>query len=178
MTVRGWATLMLLAVGLAACGGRGAERPPEIAHETPEDEILRVGTVWQSMQQSRGIRPPPNAIDRFQRTVTSTLRLKRGEATAEEHISVSEKLTMRSGEHYDCTAESAFHVRIRYARHHGDAAIEVARPPALLSRRCRPAGFPEPELEAGSGAARFVLRSDQLVAYEPVGDDRSYLPIE
>ena len=169
---------VLASLVLAGCGGRANERPPEVAHETPEDEVLRVGTTWQAMQQSRGIRPPPNVIERFERTVTSTLRLHSGSATAEEHVSVAEKLTIRSGERFDCTAESAFNVRVRYARHNGAAAVEVSRPPVVLSRRCSPGDFPEPSLEAGSAAARFVLRSDQLVAYEPMGDERVYLPIE
>lgn len=140
--------------------------------------MLRVGKTWRALESVRGVRPAPAPIAQFETTIDSTLSFTRGARQAEERLTLTETMTLRDGTRYQCTASGGARVQVRFGRRAGEPAVEVQRPPLTLPRRCTPAGFPEPEIDVPSAAARFTLRGDQLVPYEPTGETRIYNPIE
>ena len=164
----------MLATGCAKPPPAG---PPKPKHETAEEEILRVGLRWQSLQEERGFLPAPNPIETFERTISSHLTFVRGSESAEERVAVKERLTLRNGDRLECEASGGVRTSLRYGRHKGQAALQLTRPPAVLTRNCNGTA-PEVAIEMPGGASRLELRSDQLVTYEPLGDQRIYLPAD
>lgn len=108
----------------------------------------------------------------------STIAFERGKPGAREEIVVAERFELRSGARYLCQSRGSTPNEVRFGRYHGEAAVELRRSALVLERRCDPPDFREPELEIPAGGARFVLRSDQLVAFAPPLEKRVYLPIE
>ncbi len=169
--------LAIAASMIAACRAPQGPSPEQPKEETPEEEVLRVALLWGSQQEERGFLPAPNPIETFERTIGSQLKLARGVASAEERILVKEKLMLRDGTRLICEASGGAHATLRYGRHKGQAALELSRPPIVLTRNCNGAP-PEVAIEMPGGPARLELRSDQLVTYEPLGDARIYLPAD
>ena len=166
---------LLFAVG---CGGEQQTQPDVVQKETPEDEILRIGRVWQSVSEAKGLRSAPDPVSVFEVRTQSTVAFTKGQPQAEEKIVVAERFEMRSGKKYVCQSEGSMRNRAEFGRFHGEAAVELRRPGLMLERRCDPPDFRELDLEIPAGGARFVLRSDQLVAFAPPLEKRVYLPIE
>jgi len=163
---------------LTACGG-GPEPAAPIARETPEDQILRLGSIWESREEENGFRNPPSHIALFQTHVTSTITFQHGERMATEALRYDESVKTTDGVSFHCQAEASTPVSVKFAGNHADAAaVEVRRPTLRLARKCTPSGFPEPILELPQSDARFGLRGDQLVSFAPPSDKRVYLPIQ
>jgi hypothetical protein len=169
--------LAIAATVLSACGAPPNTGPSKPKEETPEEEVLRVARHWQSEQQERGFLPAPSAVETFERSIGSRLKLTRGGTTAEERIVVKEKLMLRDGTRLSCEASGGAHTNLRYGRHKGQAALELSRPPVVLTRNCNGTP-PEVAIEMPGGPARLELRSDQLYTYEPIGDERVYIPAD
>jgi hypothetical protein len=169
---------LLLSVGAAACA---SEPPPEAAPvrlDSPEDQVLRIGRVWQALEEAKGFHTPPNPISVYDVKSAATLRIVAGQKVAREEIELRESFQMRAGGNFQCSARAVLESRLKWALHGGEPAVEITRPAARIARRCRPSGFSEPELDLPGGSARFVLRGDQLVAFAPALVKRVYLPIE
>jgi hypothetical protein len=159
-----------------ACGGSETESRAPIAHERPEDEILRVGKTWQATMEDKGFRSPPSAVSMFSELVTSTLAFTVGANEAVEGISYEGTFKVRDAT-YRCQAHAELRVALTFGRHAGEAAVEVRRPAAQIARTCDLPGFPEPVIEMPANAARFALRGDRLVAFAPPTERRAYLPV-
>ncbi|HEX3597530.1 MAG TPA: hypothetical protein VHU80_20620 [Polyangiaceae bacterium] len=172
MIVTKFAPCLLL---LTACGGAETEARVPVAHERPEDEILRIGKSWESSTQNKGFRSPPSPISMFTETSTSVLTLTPGAVTAVESLTYEGSFEVR-GATYRCQARADVRVAVVYGRHADEAAVEVRRPAVEIPRTCDAPGFPEPILELDAKAARFALRGDRLVPFAPPTEKRSYLP--
>ncbi|MEZ4224978.1 MAG: hypothetical protein R3B13_28755 [Polyangiaceae bacterium] len=162
---------------LASCGGPPPSAPPKPKVESAEEEVFRVASVWRAAEQEHGFLPPPNAVETFERRIESELVLTRGQGAGEERVVVKERLVLRNGTRLDCEGKGAVRPTVRFGRHRGLAALELTRPAMLVTRRCN-GSPPEAALELAGGPARLELRSDQLVTYEPLGDERVYLPAD
>jgi hypothetical protein len=158
------------------CGPKDQHVEAPVEKLTAEQEILKVGTGWQALEQEHGTRGAPSKIAIFDIKRRSTLTLVKGSAEGEEKIELKERFEMRSGETFECRAEKTTRVRVRYGRRHGVPAVEVLRPSMILSRHCQPGGFPEPEIQLVGGSSRFVLQDEQLVGFHPPSERRVYLP--
>lgn len=172
------ALLALVIVVAAGCRGEQQTEAEVVQKETPEDEILRIGRVWQSVSEAKGLRSAPDPVSVFEVRTQSTVTFSKGQPQAEEKIVVAERFEMRSGAKYVCQSDGSVRNRVEFGRYHGEAAVELRRPGLMLERRCDPPDFRELDLEIPAGGARFVLRSDQLVAFAPPLEKRVYLPIE
>lgn len=177
--VRGLQIALILGGATVALSACRKEEPPPLApvvRETPADEIRRIGVVWQSVSERKGIQSPPSKISTFQHRLSSMLRLEPGQHIVEKLI-VDEALQLRDGGKFVCRAEGQVNVRIVYGRRSGEAMVQLERPPVRLERACDPPSFPDPQVEIPGGVARFVLRGDRLIAVEPPLEKREYLPI-
>lgn len=163
--------------GVAACAGPPPEAAPDLRPESPADEILRVGGVWQTTYERRGFESEPSPVALFTQRVESTLDLSSDAATPSETLKVQESFELRDGRRFECRASALVKVGVRFGRKAGEAAVEVTRPSVALDRTCRPPGAPVELVSVPSGPARFVLRSDRLVAFDPPLEKRIYLPI-
>jgi hypothetical protein len=170
--------LAIAAIALAGCRGGAAEQQTAVQEETPEDEILRIGRVWQSVSEAKGLRSAPDPVSVFEIRTRSTLTFEPGKPSAREQVVVAERFELRSGGKFVCESGATLQNSVRFGRYRGEAAIELRRAGATIERTCDPPGFPDLELEIEAGGARFVLRSDQLVAFAPPLEKRIYLPIE
>jgi hypothetical protein len=171
-------SLSALALSFAGCGpGKPAETEP-IQHEGPEDEILTVSTSWEASEQGKGFRDAPSSISVFEIQRRTSLVLKRGQRTSNAQIAIEETFRMRDGTTFVCRAEGTVQATLAYARHGQDPAIEIDQPSVTLSRQCDKPGFPEPSVQVEASRARFMLRSEQLVGYDPPLEKRVFLPVE
>lgn len=171
-------SLLIAAAAVGACGGGPSPEAPVVVRETPEAQILRIGAVWEARQGGKAFRTKPDPIAVVELETISTLRLESGSEHAEETIAMRETYQMRDGGQYVCLAEGSTRVGVRYGEKSGEPAVEVTRPPLTLTRTCQPPDFADLEAELGSGPARFVLRGDQLVAFDPPLEKRVYLPVD
>jgi hypothetical protein len=167
-----------LAVVTVGCGGAGSKPAGAVKHETPADEIMRVGTVWQSTIEERGMPSPPSPVNLFSRRIESHLEFRPDQRSATEQLIVEESFELRDGGQFRCRAQDTVNTHAVFARRQGDAAVELRRPEVRLLRKCQPAGFPEPTLVLSATAARFVMIGDRLTAFEPPLEKRAYLPLE
>lgn len=158
-----------------ACGPREAAPPPRVAVETPADEILRIGERWVAHSKQRGLLSPPSPISVF--VVLEESRLHLFKEGAREEILIDEELELREGGSLRCQTQLETALEIKWGRREGEAAIEVHRPAQRAARRCVGGQHPEPFLERPASAARYVLRSDNLVGVEPPREDRVYTPL-
>jgi hypothetical protein len=162
-------------LGAVACGGSESEAHVPIAQERPADEILRIGKTWESSLEDKGFRSPPSVITMFSQQVTSTLTFTPESTTAVETLAYEGTFKVRDTT-YRCQARTQIRVAVLFGRHADEAAVEVRRPAAQVTRACDLPGFPEPVLEVPASAARFALRGDRLVPFAPATEKRAYLP--
>lgn len=175
---RGWsAALSLALLGVTACGGGAPEAQVPVAHETPEDEILRIAKSWQSSVENKGFRTAPSPISMFVETLSSTLAFTKGSSAAVESVVYDGSFKVRDTT-YRCQARADVRVSVTFGRHAGEAAVEVRRPAARVPRSCDLPGFPEPLVDVPASAARYALRGDRLVAFAPPTERRAYLPAQ
>jgi len=161
---------------LPGCGGAEPEAQAPVAHERPEDEILRVGKAWQSTIEDKGFRTPPSPVSMFSELVTSTLTFTAGAPTAIESVDHEGTFEVRNAT-FHCRAHAELRVTVTFGRHADEAAVEVRRPAVRVARTCDAPGFPEPVVDVPASAARFALRGDRLVAFAPPTERRAYLPV-
>ena len=162
--------------GVVACGASEEEARAPIAHERPDDEILRIGKTWQSSLEDKGFRTPPSVVTMFTESVTSTLTLAAGSTTGVESLVYDGTFKARETT-YHCQAHVDVRVSVTYGRHADEAAVELRRPDLEVLRSCDLPGFPEPVLQVPASAARFALRGDRLVPIAPPTEKRAYLPV-
>jgi len=172
------AAALLIASSLASCGGGPPPEAPVVQSVGPEDEILAVSSEWESSQGDKGLKSEPSKVSVFESRQLSHVSFQRGSATAQEHLIVEENFRMRDGQTFVCRVELKTPLSVRFARRGPDPAVELTRPAANLLRQCDHPGFPEPTLVIPGAAARFVLRNEQLVAYEPPLEKRVFLPVQ
>ncbi len=170
----GLCALLILPYG---CKKQQGPPPSEVLAETPEDEILRVGTRWQATDEARGFQSPPSPISVFDTRVQSVLVFERGQKSIVESLTASEDFELRDGSRVHCEGSVELHTRVLYGRRQGEAAIQLERPRVRIPRRCSGGTPPDAALSVPRSVARFVLREDQLIAVEPPLEKRVYLPI-
>ena len=166
----------VLAVG--ACAGDPPEVTAPVQHETPADAIRRVGEAWTATELAKGLRSYPSPIAVYRMQAKSTVRFTAGKDWTQEHLEIDEAFEMRDGTRYVCRAEGRTRVDLAFGRRHGEPAVQMRRPATRLERACEPPGFPDPEVELPETTARFKLKGDQLVAFEPPVEKRVYLPVQ
>jgi hypothetical protein len=164
-----------ISLGATTCGGTESEARVPVAEESPADEILRLGKTWESSLEDKGFRSPPSPLSMFAETMTSTLQLTPGSATAVEALAFDGSFKVRDST-FHCQARATVRVYVKYGRHADEAAIEVRRPATQITRTCDLPGFPEPVLDLPATAARFALRGDRLLPFEPRTEKRAYFP--
>lgn len=169
----------LLGLAILPCGCKEKQGPAAetVQRETPEDEILRVGTRWQATEEARGFQSPPSEVSVFDTRIQSVLVFERGKKSVVEGLTASENFELRDGTRVRCEGKVEVHSRVIYGRRHGEAAIQLERPGVRIPRRCSGGVPPDAALTVPRSVARFVLRDDQLVAVEPPLEKRVYLPI-
>lgn len=158
---------------LSACGGKQEGPPPAVKTQTPADEILRLGNLWTSILPDKGILSPPSEISLFRTHRKSVLRI--AENAVVEKLTIEEEVQLRDGPVIRCLTEFEHQVGHRWGRKNGEPALEIVRPALNAPRACdgpHPDGF----IAEPAKRALFVLRSDSLVAIEPVVDKRTYMP--
>lgn len=146
--------------------------------EGPEEAILRVASDWDARHTEKGLRSSPSPVASFDRQVVSRLVLIRGQRTATESSTFTERFVLRDGKEVRCSGGSAGEVTIAYGRLAGEPAIELAWPAQAQQRECDTASVPVPDGGKPAGRSRFVLRSDQLVGVEPAREKRVFLPAD
>jgi hypothetical protein len=167
-----------VALVVIGCAGNEPEVRVPIAREGPEEQILRVGTSWDARWSEQGFLNPPSAISLFDTRVTSRLSFSPGKRTARETLAFESSFKLRSGTSYSCRASADTTVAVAFGNRAGEAAVEVWRKPLRLSRTCDKAGFPESEFVVPETRARFALRGDKLVGFDPPTERREYLPAD
>ena len=171
--------LLLAAIGLLpACGGGGPEAQAPIAQEQPEDQILRVGRLWQSETRDTGFRTAPSPIATFVTHTASRIAIVKGAPEVRETLMVDSTFKLQDGRSFACQATAEIRTRAHYGDHAGEPAIQLERPALSLPRHCSPDGFPDPVLALPATTARFALRGDRLVAFAPPVERREYLPAD
>lgn len=177
---RGLALAAVCVPLLAGCAPPPPRELPPIEKESPRTEILRIGHTWRALAADKGFRSEPSPIGVFQAQTRSIITFPKNGAEAVEQVYVRESFSMRDGKRYNCLAEGSRTDTLRFARRPstGNAAVELSQPELQLVRQCHPAGFPNGTLTLPARTARFGLRGDQLIAYEPVIDTRIYIPIQ
>jgi hypothetical protein len=163
---------------VASCGGGEPEPEVAIARQGPAEQIFRVGRTWETQATESGFRTPPSPIGTFSGTIVSRVLLDEDQRTAREKLAFVSSFKLQDGREFRCEASTEVTLPVRYADHHGEAAVEMQRPRIELMRRCTPGGFPEPRLEIPATAARFVLRADRLIPFAPFDEHREYLPVQ
>jgi hypothetical protein len=172
------ATLTLVALAFGACGGDPQEVLTPVRRETPADAIRRVGEAWAASEQTKGLRSHPSPIAVYRMHTKSTVRFTAGKDWTQEHLEIDEAFEMRDGTRYVCRAEGRTRVDLVFGRRHGEPAVEMRRPATRLTRTCEPPGFPDPEVTLPETTARFKLKADQLMAFDPPVEKRVYLPVQ
>lgn len=165
--------MALGALSSTACGGSQKEPPPPIEKESAAQEVLRIGDVWTSIQPEKGILSPPSKISLFRTHRKSELRISENRVV--ETLTIEEEAQVRDGPMIRCSTQFNHALGHRWGRQQGQAALELVRPALVGDRHC---DLPHPEGPISEPARRalFVLRSDNLVAVEPVVDQRTYIP--
>lgn len=164
---------LLAAASLLGCAGNKREVEAPVRQETPADEIRRVSNEWVYTAPTQGLLSPPSPISVFH-TITRSVVTFRGEE-AHEELTIWEDLELRSGGTVRCANKFSHPLKVRWGRKNGEPAVEISRP-ALEGKRTCDGIHPEANFAEPARVARFVLRSDRLVAVEPATDGRTYLP--
>jgi hypothetical protein len=172
------ARLTSAAVVAVGCGGGEPEAVAPIERESPAEQILRVGKTWEARWAEQGFRTAPSPISLFDTRVTSRLFLARGKKTAREAIVFEGSFKLQNGTAYSCRGSAETTVSLAFGDRAGEAAVEVLRKALRVSRTCDKPGFPEPEFTVPEARARFALRGDKLVGFDPPTERREYLPVD
>jgi hypothetical protein len=167
-------TSIALVMVLLGCGGGHKEVEEPTRQETAAEEIRRIATTWSLTEPSKGILSPPSPVSVFHIVTRSVISL--APSGAKEELTVWEDLEMRDGSRVKCANKFSHGLGVRYGRKLGEAAVEITRPALGGLRTCEGGQHPDPEFRAAEKTARFVLRSDRLVAVEPATDGRIYIP--
>lgn len=170
----------LIAGATLALGCGAGEPPPRVPIQVlgPEDEILSVSSSWESRQRDKELRSEPSSISVYEVSEVSRLEFVSGASVASELLALEEVFLMRNGQSFRCRSEQRFEVAVRFAPKGEEPAVQVQRPAATLTRVCEPPGFPEPMLSLPARISRFVLRDEQLVAFDPPLEKRLFLPAQ
>lgn len=171
--MRAASPILLLSLALSACGGKQEGPPPEVKTQTSADEILRLGHHWTSILPDKGILSPPSKISLFRTHRKSELRIS--ENAVFEKLTVEEEVQLRDGPVITCLTVFEHQVGHRWGRKNGEPALEIVRPALNAVRTCN-GPHPDGPIAEPARRALFVLRSDSLVAVEPVVDKRTYMP--
>jgi hypothetical protein len=164
--------LLTCSAFLLACGGGKKEAQPPVATLGAADEVLRIGDVWTSIQPEKGILSPPSKVSLFRTHRKSQLRIS--ESRIMETLTIEEEAQLREGPQIKCRTVFEHELGHKWGRRQGEAAVELVRPALSAPRSC---DIPHPDGPIAEPARRalFVLRSDTLVAVEPVVDQRTYI---
>lgn len=162
---------------LVGCGPGEPPAAVPVRRIGPEEQILRIGHVWETRQRDKGFRTAPSPIAMFHTQVLTRLTLTEGRPTAREQLSFDERFKLRDGTEYTCRTVLTLQPQVQYGRRGGEPAVQLDRPAASARRQCNAPGVPEPTLELSPYSARFVLRGDQLVGFEPVTENRVFIPV-
>jgi hypothetical protein len=168
----------LICGGLLDCAGASGPAPSAPVVEGPEAAILRIASFWEAHSNEKGLRSSPSPIASFERQVVSHLELTRGQTTATETLSTTERFTLRDASEVHCTARFDISVSVSYGDRAGEPALEIQWPATSGANECDRPDAAIPPFERPAGKARFVLRSDQLVGVEPAVEKRTFLPVE
>ncbi len=169
--------LSLFALALLACGGEENRPPPKAARVTPQEELAQLGKHWVSRWDERHIYESPHPLTVATLTASTQLDFAQQGQVFEE-LTIEERFELRRGPPVLCRSELRVPVRVRFGQRNGETAVELSRDTIVLARKCNslePAGVPR---DLPASVAMFVLRGEQLVAVEPAGDRRRYLPTE
>jgi hypothetical protein len=169
--------LAQLAVAVACGGGEREARAP-IEREGPEEQILHVAATWEARWAEQGFRTAPNPIALFDTHVTSRLVFTRGQKAAREILEFESSFKLQDGSAFTCRARAETSAALAFGDRAGEAAVQVSRKPLRLSRTCDKLGFPEPEFALPMTRARFALRGDKLIGFDPPTERREYLPAD
>ena len=165
-------------VGLTAgCGSPQQTHAAPVEHERPVDSIRRVGPVWRSIEQAKGLRSAPSPVAVFEVRIESTVSIRPAAGSTTEKLKVTERLELRDGERFFCHSEAQVPTELVFGVHLGDPAVEMRRPAVQLRRVCTPPTYPDPELKLPAATASFRLSGDRLTAFEPPVDRRVYEPV-
>lgn len=170
------AALGAFILGLAACGGRDGNAEAPLEKLSAEREVLSIASVWQALEEEHGASGARSKIAVFDLKQRSTLTLFEGQNSAEEKLELKEHFELKNGAVFQCRARGKVRVRVRFGRRNGQPALEVERPSMVMSRRCQPSDFPEPEIQVAGGTSRFLLQDEQLVGFAPPSEKRVFLP--
>jgi hypothetical protein len=169
---------VLLVGAISGCGGNAQVAQGPVRQQTPEEEILSIGSSWEARYQDNGLRSEPSKISVFALRGLSALDLTQGQPIAHESVVLEETFKMRDGRQFGCRAEGVLQVQVRFFRKGEEPAVEVTRPDVALARHCDQPGFPEPTVSVGNNKSSYLLREEQLVAFEPPLEKRSYIPVQ
>jgi hypothetical protein len=104
--------------------------------------------------------------------------LSRGKKTATETLVFDGSFKLQDGTAYTCRANARTTVSLAFGDRAGEPAVEMWRKGLRVSRSCDKPGFPEPEFVVPESRARFALRGDKLVSFDPPTERREYLPVD
>jgi hypothetical protein len=166
----------LTGLALCACGGDEPKTRAPIAHETPADEILRIGHTWTATGANKGLLTPPSQISMFDVSEESRITLE--PKSAQEELVIGETVKLRNGNELHCSTTIRHDLEIRWGFREGEPAVQLTRPAISAPRVCDHPGHPEPTITRPGGPVRFVLRSDNLVAVDPATDGRVYRSVD
>lgn len=147
-----------------------------VVRESGKDQVLRIGHEWESRWEDKGFRSPPSRISLFAAKATSRIAFSESSSAAAETLTVEESFKLTDGSEFVCRSGTKATLTAKFGDHAGETAVELRRPAVTLTRTCSPSGFPEPLLELEGMAARFALRGDRLVPFEPPKERREYIP--
>lgn len=174
-----WALLLgAVSLGTGGCGGEAPKAQAPVQQQTPEQEILAMGTSWEARFRDNGLRSEPSKITVFTVDGLSTLDLTLGKAVAREGLLLEENFRMRDGRQFACRAEGVLQVQVRYFLKGDEPAVEITRPVSELTRHCDQPGFPEPTVNLGNTSSSFLLREEQLMGFDPPLEKRTYIPVQ
>jgi hypothetical protein len=165
--------IIILALGLGGCGGKKEVARQPVEKETSAQEILRLGNLWTNVSPDKGILSPPSKISLFRVHLKSELRMS--ENSIVENLTIEEEVQLRDGPIVKCSTQFEHQVGHRWGRNNGEPAVEIVRPALSSERKCDGI-HPDGPIAEPAKRALFVLRSDNLVAIEPVVDRRTYSP--
>jgi hypothetical protein len=172
------AAALVTTTAASACGGGEQEARGPIQREGPEEQILRVAKTWEARWEERGFRGGPGPISLFDNRFTSRIVLTRGKKTAKEMLTVDGTFKLKDGSSYVCQAQAETTVAVTFGERAGEAAVQLSIGGLRIPQKCDHPAFPEPELLVLPALARFLLRGDKLVEFEPATERHEFLPAD
>ena len=172
------ATVLLATITSLGCGSPPAVDQPVVQRQSPEKDILAIGTTWEARSEDNGLKSEPSKISVFTVRELSTLELVPDKQVIREGFLREETFRMRDGRSFNCRSEGILEVQVRYFLKGDEPAVEVTRPDVELARHCDQPGFPEPVIQLSSTPSSFLLRDERLVGFAPPLEKRSYVPVQ